>query len=191
MKAKIINLALAEISVLIAVSIAEKSPMALLVPVNLLYAIAIIPIALLIMNRNPFGFPTFIVLMALATAKALANSEIFYSLLDAVYYLGFRGLAEYVESMFSAYESKPDIIPLLSIVVLFSMAQIIWNIEKKLEKWNIEIGYPIAVLGIVGTAIILFYPIVLSIHPHGFPLLFAGLIGVSAILIGISLIVRN
>ncbi len=191
MKAKIVNLVLAEISIIIAVSIAENSPIALFIPAKLLYTVAIIPVALLLANRNPFGFSMFVVLLALTTAKVLANSEIFYSMLDAVYYLGFKGVAEHVESIFSAYESKPDVVPLLTIVVLFSMAQIVWNLEKKLKKWEIEMGYSIIVLGILGTAIILFYPILLSMHPYGFPLLLTGLIGVSAILIGMSLIVRD
>ncbi len=191
MKARVVNLVLAEISIFIAVSIAENSPIALFIPAKLLYTITVIPIVLLLANRNPFGFSMFVVLLVLTTAKVLANSEIFYSMLDAVYYMGFKGVAEYVESIFSAYESKPDVIPLLSIVVLFSMAQIVWNLEKKLKKWEIEIGYPMIVLGIFGTAIIILYPILLSIRPYGFPLLFTGLIGVSAILIGMGLIVRD
>ncbi len=188
MKIKILNLILAEVAVFIAVSVAETSPLAIFIPTKFLYLIAVLPPVFLLLGRNPFDFPLFVVLMAIASAKVLANSEIFYSLLDALYYLGFRSLSENLNSMFLAYKSNLNLSTLSALVVLFCVAQIAWNIEDKLRELKLEIGYPLAVLGIVAFAIYLFYPLVLSIQAYGFPLLFLGLIGVALIMVATYLL---
>ncbi len=188
MKAKILNLILAEIAVIIAINIAEASPLSIFIPIKFIYLVAILPPVFLLLGRNPFDFPLFVILIAIASVKVLSNSEIFYSLLDALYYLGFKSLAEYLNSVFTAYKSNPNISALSALVILFSISQISWIIEDELNKLRLEIIHPLAILGIVALAIYLFYPMVLSFRAYGFPLLFLGLIGVALIVVAIYLL---
>ncbi len=188
MKVGVLNVILAELAILIAVEIAETSPLSMFIPTRFLYILAILPPVFFLLKRNPFDFLLFVILIAIASVKVLSNSEMFYSILDAIYFFGFSNLAEYLNSIFSAYRSSPNISALSAIVILYVIAQISWTIEEKLKKLGLEIGYPLAILGIVGFAIYLFYPLVLSFHAYGFPLLFMGLIGVTLILIATYLL---
>ncbi len=188
MKVKILNLILAEIAVFITIKIAEASSLSIFIPIKFLYLIAILPPVFLLLGRNPFDFPLFVILIAIASVKVLSNSELFYSLLDALYYLGFRSFAEYLNSIFVAYKSNPNISALSALVILFSISQISWIIEDKFDELKLEIGYPLAILGIVALVIYLFYPTVLSFQAYGFPLLFLGLIGVALIVVATYLL---
>ena len=188
MKVKVLNLILAEIAVIITVSVAEASPLSIFIPIKFLYIIAVLPPVFLLLGRNPFDFTLFVILIAIASVKVLSNSEIFYSLLDALYYLGFRGIAEYLNSVFVAYKSYSSIPALSALVILFSASQISWNIENKFKELKLEIGYPLAILGIISLAIYLFYPMILSFKAYGFPLLFLGLIGVALIIVATYLL---
>ncbi len=187
MRARILNTILAELAVFLTVSIVENSPLSMFVPAKFLYVIAVIPIVFLLLGRNPFDFPLFLVLIALATVKILSNSEIFYSILDAVYYLGFKGAAEYLNSLFTAYKSS-NVQVLSVLVILFSVAQIAWNIEVELSKLRIDFVQPISVLIVVAFAIYVLYPAILSIQVRGIPLLFVGLLGVVLTLIATYLL---
>ena len=188
MKVKILNLILAEIAVIIAISVAEASPLSIFIPIKFLYIIAVLPPVFLLLGRNPFDFTLFVILIAVASVKVFANSEMFYSLLDALYYLGFRGIAEYLNSVFVAYKSYSNVPALSALVILFSASQISWNIENKFKELKLEIGYPLAILGIISLAIYLFYPMILSFKAYGFPLLFLGLIGVALIIVATYLL---
>ncbi|RLI86235.1 MAG: hypothetical protein DRO98_05685 [Archaeoglobales archaeon] len=188
MRIRILNIVLAELAIFIAVGIAEASPLSMFIPARYLYFLAILPPVFLLLKRNPFDFPLFAILIVMASVKVLANSEMFYSILDTIYFFGFRGLAEHLNSIFSAYRSSPNISALSAIVILYVIAQISWAMEERLKKLGLGFGYPLVILGIVGFAIYLFYPLILSFHAYGVPLLFMGLIGVTSILIAIYLL---
>jgi hypothetical protein len=188
---RILNLLIAEIAVIIAVEMTKSSPLPMFVPANYLYVLTVIPIILLLFGRNPFDFPLFAVLVMLLSSKVLANSEIFYSSLDAIYFLGYKNLAEYLETIFSVYKSTSDIMGLSALVVLYSVSQIIWVMAKKskdLKRLGMNVNYQIAVLGITALAIYLFYPALIAPQSLEIPLLFLGLIGVVLVILAMYLL---
>ncbi len=181
-----LNLALAELSLILAVKVAESSPLAILFPTKLLYVLLILPLALTFMRRNPYDLPVLIVALALVTVKLLTNSEAFYSLLDALYYLGYRDLSENLNSLFLAY--KGSCLPqLTAIVVMFTVAQISWRL-RRLEKLGIDLRHPLSILIVFGVAVVLFFPSVAEFRIGGMPLLFLGLSGLCLILLAVLLL---
>ena len=181
---RILNLILAEASLILAINVAENSPLAIFIPTKLLYLLLVLPIAFMLLKRNPFDVPILILALSLVTVKLLTNSEAFYSLLDALYYLGYTSISEYLNSVFSAYKGS-CLIQLTGIVVMFTIAQISWRIEERLKELGIDMKYPLATLGAVGTVIFLLFPTLAELRFEGLPLIFLGLMGLCLTLLAI------
>ncbi len=182
-----VNLILAELSILIVIGSLHSSPLSLFVPPTYLYILAILPPIMLAFRRNPYDFPIYALLIAILSVKALTNSEMLYSLFDAIYYFGFRSLANQLNSIFSTYKGSA-FQPLLLVTTAYCISLILWNMEIRLKRLGMNVKYPIMTLSIVGVLICFFYPILLTIQPPNFPLLFLGVLGVALILVALLLL---
>jgi len=189
--AAFINLIIAEIAALQAYQTFLASPIVALgyIPDFTFIVIAAIPILLMLKRGNPFGFTFFSVLISLNMGILLAKSEIFYAILDTMYYFGFKSLAEYLNSVFSPYAGQNVLYPLLGITWLFVLSQLIWITAEKaeeLEKRGLKASKIVvlqwAYVFLVSYLVYLVYPAILDFKiDHSYPPLLSGIAGVLTI----------
>lgn len=203
MKYKILGMVLAvilaEISALLTLQAYLTSPFALLIQYPIYYLIFIIPIVLVVMDRNPYGFFFFTILIFFSFGRVLANSEVFYSFLDALYFFKFYDLSDYLYSMFSPYKTQ-DISHFLTLTWLFVVSQLLWNACLKAESLDEEgfevrdtLTFQIVAISLISFATYIIYPHILNLvkTTHQIPMLFAGLIGVVLFLISAYLLIKQ
>ena len=183
----LINLVLAELSILVVIDSLHSSPLSLFIPPSYLYVLAILPPIMLAFRRNPYDFPIYALLIAILSVKALTNSEALYSLFDVIYYFGFRDLANQLNSIFATYKGSA-FQPLLLVTTAYCISLILWNMETRLERLGMDVKYPIMALSVVGAFVCFFYPLLLTIQPPNLPLLFLGVLGVALILLALLLL---
>lgn len=187
----VINLALAEAAVLYAVKVYSISPFSSFYSSSLLFIpLLVVPLLFFVIKRNPFGFFHYGLLLVVCSGVFLANSETFYSLLDSVYFLGYKGLSQYVKSVFSPYEGTSVFMELLTITWMFIFSQIFWFTAEKVEfskETAVQWGYIFSVSFIV----FLMYPhFINGLTTLSYPLLFMGIGGVIFLLVASYLLSR-
>lgn len=187
----VINLALAEAAVLYAVKIYSISPLASFYSSDLFFIpLLLVPIVFLIRKENPFSFFHYVLLLIVCSGVFLANSETFYSLLDSAYVLGYKGLSQYVSSVFSPYEGTSVFLELLTITWMFIFSQIFWFTAEKVEfskETTMQWGYIFS----VSFVLFLVYPYFINaLTTFDYPLLFMGIGGVILLLIASYLLSR-
>ncbi|RLI77583.1 hypothetical protein DRP05_09780 [Archaeoglobales archaeon] len=195
----IIAVVLAEISAFLTLQAYLTSPFALLSQYPIYYLLFIIPIVLVLMDRNPYSLSFFAILILFSFGRILANSEVFYSFLDALYFFKFYDLSDYLYSIFSPYKAQ-DISHFLTLTWLFVASQLVWNACLKaelLDKEGFEVKdtltFQIVAVSLISFAIYAVYPHVLNVlkTTHQIPMLFAGLIGVVLFLISAYLLIKQ
>ena len=169
----------AEISAIIAIEVARNSPLSLYIPYEYLYLIMLIPVVMMAVRRNPYDFTFLAVLILLMTPKTLSNSKIIYSLSNALYFFGFRRISEGIASVFSAYKG-PVLGQVVDVVVLFTVAQVVWYSEDRHVIVSLSAS---AVIGILIAALL---PAIPSI-PNGTPIIL-GLIGLVTLVLAVYLL---
>ncbi len=173
MRRTVLCLLTAEVSAAVTVEVISRSPLSLFIPVQYLYLIFLAPPILALLKRNPYDISLFTAFLILSSFKAIANSKIIYSISNALYYLGFKGISERIALLFSAYRGA-DLLEILIITATFVIAQIVWHSDEKnsirvfltsttfafasilalLELSNVSLsGYPI-LLGIAGVILV-------------------------------------
>lgn len=189
--AAFINLIIAEIAAFQAYQTFLASPIVALgyIPDFTFIVIAAIPILLMLKRGNPFGFTFFSVLISLNMGILLAKSEIFYAVLDSIYYFGFKSLAEYLNSVFNPYACQNVLQPLLGITWLFVLSQLIWITADKAEEFE-KRGLKVSKIVVLQWAYVflasylvyLIYPAILEFKiGYSFPPLLTGIAGVLTI----------
>lgn len=195
----IIAVVLAEISAFLTLQAYLTSPFALLSQYPIYYLLFIIPIVLVLMDRNPYSLSFFAILILFSFGRILANSEVFYSFLDALYFFKFYDLSDYLYSMFSPYKTQ-DINHFLTLTWLFVVSQLLWNACLKAESLDEDgfeardtLIFQIVAISLISFAIYVVYPHILELvkTTHQIPMLFAGLIGVVLFLISAYLLIKQ
>jgi len=130
MMAKVINTALAWISLLITVKSLENSALSVFIPTFYLYSLMTLPLVFLALNKNPFNFGLFSVLVVLISTKYLPTPS-FLGLLNVLHYFGYGSLAEFVKSIFSG-QSDGNVLPL--VVTMFVISQVVWVLDEKAQE---------------------------------------------------------
>ena len=130
MMAKIINTALAWISLLITVKSLENSAISVFLPTFYLYALMVLPLVFLALNKNPFNFSLFAVLVILLSTKCLPTPS-FLGLLNVLHYIGYGNLAEFIKSIFSG-QGDGNVLPL--VVTMFAISQVVWVLDEKAQE---------------------------------------------------------
>lgn len=187
---RIVNLILSEICVLTVIGVLNNSALSLFVPIQILYFLTAIPVALLLTGRNPFDIRLFFVLISLMSVKIASDSKVFYGFLDALYYMGFRDFAMQMRSIFQFYSSSV-LKELMIVVILFVLSQISWvaykkSVELRKRGLRFDVYTPVALSAIFLLAIYYFYPafiLNMSLENN----LITGILGITLIVIAISI----
>ncbi len=187
----VVNLALAEAAVLYAVKVYSVSPFSSFYSSDLFFIpLLLVPLIFLIRKDNPFSIFHYVLLLIVCSGVFLANSETFYSLLDSAYVVGYKGLSQYVRSVFSPYEGTSVFLELLTITWMFIFSQIFWFTSEKVEfskETVMQWGYIFS----VSFVLFMVYPyFVNSLTTFSYPLLFMGIGGVIFLLIASYLLSR-
>ena len=189
---RLVNLALAEIGIILTVKSLENSFLSTFITMDYVYTLLLIPPIFAFANRNPFDFRLFVFLLCLMSVNLLPSSKSFDGVLNSLYYFGFQGWAMFLESTVKSYESNAFYIP--PFVVVFTISQITWTLHKKsieLKERGVKFDVlPSVILAfIVGLiSLVLFFYL-----PTGFQIennLMTGLAGISLLILGFALLKR-
>lgn len=156
---------LAEVAAYLTFQFYQSSPLSLIVPYPIEIILFILPVFGLVF-RKPFSYYLYNVMIAFSIAGILSNSEMFYSFLDALYYLGLRELARYVYSLLVTF--KADVLHFLTITWLYVSSELLVNADREIEKLKREevevkgvFAYYLSIFA-MSAAIYFLYPMLLT-----------------------------
>jgi len=127
----IVNFLLAEFAAYLTYRQLVLSPFAAFIPETVAMLIFTLPVIGLAFKR-PFSFAMFLVLVAFNLPAVLSGSELFYALLDAVYYFGFEDAARGMYSLISSYEGGVE--QLLAVTWLYATSEVLGGIHDLVLK---------------------------------------------------------